>query len=378
MAEGLLRTCDHGDTVTVVIAGQFLFCGSDPDGVVPVCAAVISADSLLFWQGSSALNRQILICAAAVAGLLASGVAAVAAERGTGFYLLGSKGPVAGIAPPPGVYFQNDIYLYTGDLGGNRQLPTGGKLAVGVEGKAALSLSTLLWVPEEEVLNGRLGLGLIVPYGWAETSADLTVAGPLGGGGTGGITDTIFTLGDPVVNASLGWDAGNLHWQVGTLINVPIGDYQDGEISNVAFHHWGADVNAAMTWFDPTSGYELSGAVGMTFNAENPATNYRTGNEFHFEWAALKHFEQTWDIGLVGYIYRQVTGDSGEGASRPFKGEANAIGATIGWNFQVDQQPVSARLKYFHEFGVKNRAEGDAVFLTIALPFPSPQVAAAE
>nr|WP_261335684.1 hypothetical protein [Rhizobium leguminosarum] len=35
----------------------------------------------------------------------------------------------------------------------------------------------------------------------------------------------------------LGWEAGNFHWQTSLLVNVPIGDYQDGEISNIAFHH---------------------------------------------------------------------------------------------------------------------------------------------
>ncbi len=324
------------------------------------------------------MNRKVSMGALAIATTLLSANSGMAAERGAGFYLLGSKGPAAGIAPPPGLYFQNDIYLYDGSLGGGKQLPTGGKLAVGVEGQAVLAAPTLLWVPEEEVLDGRLGLGLTVPYGWMKTNADVTIAGPLGGTATGAVTDTVFTVGDPLVSASLGWDTGNLHWQVGTIINVPIGDYQDGEISNIAFHHWGADVNGALTWLDPASGYELSGALGMTFNAENPATNYKSGNELHFEWAALKHFGQTWDLGLVGYAYHQTTGDSGDGAPRPFKGKAYAVGATIGWNFEVANQPVSARIKYFHEFGVENRAEGDSVFLTIALPLNSPKKSSPE
>ena len=83
-------------------------------------------------------------------------------------------------------------------------------------------------------------------------------------------------------------------------------------------------------------------------------------------------------MGLVGYAYHQTTGDSGAGARGPFKGKAYAVGATIGWNFAVADQPVSARIKYFHEFGVENRAEGDSVFLTIALPLSSPKATSAE
>jgi hypothetical protein len=117
----------------------------------------------------------------------------------------------------------------------------------------------------------------------------------------------------------LGWEAGNFHWQTGLLVNVPIGDYQEGEISNIAFHHWGADASASMTWLDPTIGLDLSASVGMTFNAENPSTDYRTGNEFHFEWAAVQHFNEQFDAGLVGYYYQQVTGDSGVGATSDFE-----------------------------------------------------------
>jgi hypothetical protein len=53
------------------------------------------------------------------------GQAAHAAEAATAVYLLGSRGPNAGITPPPGVYFQDDTYFYSGEIGGTT-LPTGG------------------------------------------------------------------------------------------------------------------------------------------------------------------------------------------------------------------------------------------------------------
>jgi hypothetical protein len=292
----------------------------------------------------------------------------LAAEGGAGFYLLGSKGPAAGITPPPGVFFSNDIYFYTGDLGGGRELPTGGRIAVGVEGKAVIEIPTVLWILPEEIAGGHLGLSATVPIGWKNTDADLTLAGPLGGGASGSVSDNVFTVGDPILGALIGWEAGSFHWQVGTLVNVPIGDYQEGEISNIAFNHWGADINAAVTWLDPTVGLDLSAAVGMTFNAENPATDYRTGNEFHFEWAAVQHFNEQFDAGLVGYYYDQVSGDSGAGARSDFEGRVAAIGATVGWNFKAGDLPVSTRIKYFHEFDTQNRAGGDAVYLTVSVP----------
>lgn len=83
----------------------------------------------------------------------------------------------------------------------------------------------------------------------------------------------------------VGWHSGNWHWQTGIMVNVPIGDYKGGSLSNVSFNRWAADVNAALTWLDPATWLDLSVAAGFTFNGENPATDYRTGTEFHVEWA---------------------------------------------------------------------------------------------
>ncbi len=49
-----------------------------------------------------------------------------AAEAATGVYLLGSRGPNAGITPTAGVYSQDDTYFHSGKIGGGTTLPTGG------------------------------------------------------------------------------------------------------------------------------------------------------------------------------------------------------------------------------------------------------------
>lgn len=78
----------------------------------------------------------------------------------------------------------------------------------------------------------------------------------------------------------------------------------------------------------------------MTFNAENPATNYKAGNELHLEWAVSKTFSSKLSAGVVGYYYVQVSGDSGEGAEvGDFKSKVAAIGATISYNFEIANTP---------------------------------------
>lgn len=183
------------------------------------------------------------------------------------------------------------------------------------------------------------------------------------------VSDTVFTYGDPVLGGMLGWDSGNFHYQLGTAVNVPIGDYRKGEISNISFNRWAADVYGAVTYFDPATGWDFSGAMGLTFNGENPATDYRTGTEFHYEGAITRHFNEQFSAGILGYYYHQVTGDSGDGAKLgDFKGQVAALGASVGDNFVVGKTPVAAQLKVYHEFAAENRAEGNSIFATITIP----------
>jgi hypothetical protein len=308
---------------------------------------------------------------ASVTGLVIAALSypTYAAENGTGFYLLGSRGPAAAIMPPSGIYFQKPFYFYSGELGGGKQLPTGGKLAAGVRGDVFFTAPTVLWVAPEEILGGKLGLTAITPIGWMKSSADVTFDGPLLGHREASISDQVFAYGDPVVGGMLGWESGNFHYQFGTSINVPIGDYQKGEIANLAFHRWAADVYGAATYLDPATGWDFSGVLGLTFNGENPATDYKTGTEFHYEGAITKHFNQQFSAGIVGYYYHQVTGDSGDGATLgDFKGQVAALGASVGYNFLVGQTPVATELKFYHEFAAENRAEGNAIFATITIP----------
>jgi hypothetical protein len=293
-----------------------------------------------------------------------------AAESGVGFYLLGTRGPLAGIIPPPGVYLQNDVYFYSGSADADRDLPIGGKVVAKIDANAYIDLVTAIWSTEVQMLGGNLAFVGTLPFGGQDVTASASI--PNVGLGAS-IDDDVFTFGDPVLGASIGWHSGDFHWTVGTLVNVPIGDYQQGEIANVAFNRWGADFSAAATWLNPATGLDISGGIGVTFNGENPATDYRTGTEFHAEWAISQNFNEAFSAGVVGYYYHQLTGDSGAGAMLgDFKGQVAALGLTAGYNFKVAETPVSFRAKIYREFSARNRLEGTSGFLTISMPIGMP------
>lgn len=294
-----------------------------------------------------------------------------AVENGAGFYLLGSRGPMAGVLPPPGLYLQNDFYRYSGSAGASRDFPLNGKVVAGIDVETWLAMPTLLWSTSAQLLGGNLGLSWSQPLGGPGLDVDAELTGPQGGRFASDVHASNYTYGDPVLAAFLGWHRGNFHWQGGVSLNVPAGDYDDQALANLAFHHWGADPFAALTWFDPAIGLDLSVAAGVTINAANPSTDYRSGNEAHLEWAAEQHFGPRFSAGLVGYHYRQLTGDSGRGASLgPFRGRARALGATLAWNFP-GARPWSLRLKAYKEQGAYNRLEGHAAYLTLSVPLAS-------
>ncbi|PWU31658.1 phenol degradation protein meta [Pseudomonas sp. RW407] len=303
--------------------------------------------------------------------LLLAASQAQAAENGVGFYLLGSRGPMAGALPPPGLYLQNDLYRYAGSAGAAKDFPVGGRVMAGIQLETRLAMPTLLWSTPWQLAGGNLGLSWSQPLGGPALDVDAELTGPHGQRLGTDVHASNYTYGDPVLAAMLGWHRGNFHWQGGVALNVPAGDYDEDALANIAFHRWGADPFAALTWFDPTIGLDLSVAAGVTFNAANPATDYRSGNEAHLEWSAEQHFGPRFSAGLLGYHYRQVSDDSGRGASLgPFRGRTRALGATLAWNFP-GARPWSLRLKAFKEQAAYNRLEGHSVFLSLSVPLSS-------
>jgi hypothetical protein len=292
----------------------------------------------------------------------------MAAEGATGFYLLGSKTSMAGFIPPPGTYVSDLSYYYSGSTNVDLEF-AGLTLSGGVDADAYYNLPIGIWVAPGKVLGGNAAFTVMAPIGWKDVEAGATVAGPLGGSITGRIQDDDTAFGDPVVGAALGWHEGNWHWNIGTLLNIPVGFWERGNLSNIGFNRWALDVTGAVTYLDMTSGIELSGAVGFTFNGENSDTDYKTGTEFHLEAAAVQNFSKSFGIGINGYFYDQVSGDSGEGARLgSFEGRVAALGPVVNWNFEIGKIPVSTSFKYFHEFDVKNRLEGDIGFFTLTMP----------
>jgi hypothetical protein len=150
---------------------------------------------------------------------------------------------------------------------------------------------------------------------------------------------------------------------------IPVGAYELGRLANISSNHWSIDGGVGYTYFDPSKGHEFSAVAGLTYNFENPETDYQNGIDFHLDWGASQFLSEQTHVGLVGYVYQQLTGDSGEGAVLgDFKSRVIAVGPQFGYFFPMNGEKAYLNLKGYYEFDAENRPSGWNGWATIAIP----------
>src|SRR6266536_252626 len=253
-----------------------------------------------------------------------------AAEYALGTYLLGASIPMMGFTPPPGFYLSDTVWAYQGTAnpGRNLNFPFGNFTLSGrIKWDFLVNISTLSWITDTKILGGTLGFVATIPMpiGTMRDAVSAAVSGPLGNTVSRSLTESVWGIGDTAVAALLGWQEGNSHWNLVATGTIPTGVYDPNSIAILGFYRPSLDLKGAYTYLNPQTGLEISVALGMTFNYINTATNYQTGDEFHFEWDINEHFASGWSAGIGGYVYDQVTGDSGSGNRiGPFEGRVVA------------------------------------------------------
>lgn len=305
----------------------------------------------------------------AIGPILAVALAAVswdarADEGGVSFWLPGQYGSLAAIAPEPGFSLPTSSYFYSGALGGSRTLQQGGRLTAGADADFFGQLVIPTYTLDTSFLGARPSFSLAMLAAYNRTSAEVSI-----GALSAGRTDTVGGFGDLYPTAQLFWNAGVHNWMAYVTGDIPVGAYDPDRLANLGIGHAAIDFGGAYTYLDPTTGLEFSATAGLTYNFENPDTDYRNGVDFHLDWGVSQFLSEQLHVGLVGYSYYQLSGDSGAGARLgAFKSQVFGIGPQVGYMFLVGGRPAYLNLKGYHEFGAKNRTEGWNAWLTLALP----------
>lgn len=175
----------------------------------------------------------------------------------------------------------------------------------------------------------------------------------------------------------LGWTGlnGDLKSDFRLGIYAPTGDYEKGKLANVGKNYWTFEPMVTMSWISSKIGLELTGFVGMDFNTENTKTDYQTGNQFHADLTAAEHlpfFGGIIGVGVSGFYYEQVTGDSGPGvpaALGDFTGRTMGVGPVLSYAMKVSQKDLVAEVKWLTETDVQNRLKGDYLWFKVGMVF---------
>jgi hypothetical protein len=290
---------------------------------------------------------------------------ALAVEGGVSPYAKGFGGFMAGVLAPAGTYASYIFYYLHGSAGAVARNDIA-ELNVGAS--ADLHLLEGTWVTDAPFLGGRYGASLAVSY--LDTGLNATLALPMGAQQaklhTGGVSDSLLS---PII---LGWDSGNWHWNTDLLIYVPTGAYHTTQQLNVGKNIWAFMPQVGVTWFDPQSGWDISGQLTYVTMTRNDATDYQSGDILHFDWGTGLHFgaKQQWEIGVNGSVMDQLSGDSGRGAVLgPFKAQSFGIGPAITWHTMLDNVPFSFTGKWESDFSSRNTIAGNVFMVTATAVF---------
>ena len=114
-----------------------------------------------------------------------------------------------------------------------------------------------------------------------------------------------------------------------------------------------------LTYFNPATGHEFSGVLGFTYNFENQSTQYQNGVDMHMDRGASQYLTKQFQIGLVGYVYKEIGCDSGSGDRVGcFQSQVVGVGPQVGFVFPVGDIQGYLNFKDYNEFAAENRPDG--------------------
>lgn len=260
-----------------------------------------------------------------------------AAEGGVSFWLPGTFGSFAAGSAEPG-WSSAAIYLRSSaDAAAGKAFARGGRTDLGIDGQADLLLFGPTYTLREPIWDAQASFSLLGIWGRSRGSVEASLTGP--GGGTAANaskTQSLTAFGDIVPQFTLKWSRGVDSYMAYVTGDIPVGSYDADRLANTGLGHGALDGGVGYTYLNPDRGREFSIVGGLTYNFENPDTDYQNGLEAHIDWAASQFVSEKVHVGFVGYAFQQITGDSGEGAILGnFKSRVFGIGPQIGYQFEA-------------------------------------------
>ncbi len=346
---------------------------------------------VLFSSATKGTRAAVSGAAFSLCAIVITSTAAVADEGGVSFWIPGLFSSLAAAPQQPGWQF-TDFYYHdavsaSGSVGAGREVTVGAfsrtvnvNLNVNINARVDLDLVNVSYVFATPVLGGQLAVGVLGGAGHNNTQLDGTLTasiGPLTATRTGILGDERTGFTDLIPLATLRWNSGVNNYMVYMTGDIPVGLYDSTNLANLGIGHGAIDGGVGYTYFDPQKGHEFSVVSGLTGNFVNPATNYTNGIDWHVDWGASQFLTKQFLVGAVGYLYKQITSDTG---ALPILGDTRSqvvgVGPQVGFIFPVGNLQGYLNVKGYKEFDEHYRPSGWNTWLTLSIS-PAPPAPAA-
>ena len=341
-------------------------------------------------KSSRCAIRHCAVAALAFTALAFASNISRADENGVSFWVPGFFGSLAATPQQPG-WSLAMINYYTnvsggGSIAASKAITIGqfnptlsASINANVSAKADIGFFAPSYVFATPFLGGQASATLLVAYGQNDTALNGTVSGTLGPipfTRTVDLDQTTTGFGDLVPQFAARWNAGVNNYMAYLTGDIPVGVYSSSNLANLGMGHGAIDGGLGYTYFDPNTGHEFSAVFGLTGNFENTSTNYTNGIDAHLDWGASQFLTKQLQIGLVGYVYDQLTADSGcAPVLCPFESRVLGIGPQIGYVFPLGTMQGYLNLKAYKEFDNANRPDGWNAWLTFVISPAAPSAA---
>ena len=285
--------------------------------------------------------------------------AAIATEGGGTARALGVDTVVAGVMPPPGLQLTTFLIDYVA----NHTLDSAGNDRAGISNfklnvTGAAFRFAYVW-PDAKLwgadIQSRVALG---PFN-AHVRFDVQTPN-----GKVHRDSSMSGLGDPLISpVILGWHGERYHQMAGVYLYVPIGNFDKTRLANTSRGYYTVAPQYWYTWF-PQDGIEFSGNLIYLINFENPDTNYTSGNEVGLDYALGFDADPDWQIGISGFLYKQMSDDkrNGQVVGDGNRGQAVGVGPFVRYHPSRDW---GITFKWQYETQVENRPQGNRFLLQV-------------
>ena len=336
--------------------------------------------------------RYCAVAALAFTALASTSNISRADETGVSFWIPGLYGSLAATPQQPGwslamINYYTDVSA-SGNAAVSKEISIGqfnpalnASVNANIHAKADLQIAIPSYVFATPFFGGQAAASLLTLYGRNDTSLNATLTGTVGPipfARTLGLQQTTWGVGDLIPLFTVRWNAGVNNFMTYITGDVPVGLYHSQNLANIGLGHGAIDGGAGYTYFDPKTGHEFSAVLGFTGNFENTSTNYTSGVDMHLDWGASQFLTKQVQVGLVGYVYDQISPDRGcAPIICPFESRVAGIGPQFGYIFPISPTLQGyINLKAYGEFAHNDRPDGWNAWLTFvispAAPTPTP------